>query len=1310
MKIFYRITILLLFVITSVYPQNRRSTEYKETNPDFLNWLDGKIEKISDDGHALGYIPPPYRIHTELSDQFLGQLYESESLPESFDWRLEDGVTPVKDQGSCGSCWVFPIMGGIESQWKIMGLGTFDLSEDNLNTCHPPFVWEPCEGGNDWISMAYLARGSGPKSESDDPYSDSHTMVDCPSGLDAQGYITSGSFLPTNDSDLIKSIIQTHGPLCTSFYYSGAYYNSGNYTYYYSGSEYTNHEVLIVGWDDNKVTAGGTGAWIVKNSWGLSWGESGYFHIAYQDNMVNSSLSMFSGYMEFDPYNAISTYSESGWIASFGYSSNAADILVKNMASENIQLTRIGTYTSYPGAIVTIDVYDNFDGSNSLTGLLGSITPQTCTYTGYYSFETSSPIQIDSGNDYYVKVRYETPGYLYPVPIEIEYSGFNTPSIETGVFWSKSTGSTTWNSEDPYYNDPCVYVYTSAILGTVATPTFDPAPGTFTTAQDVTISSTTPDAAIHYTIDGSDPTESDALYESPVNITSTTTLKSRAFKNHYLPSGETSGTYTISSEPSITVTSPDGGETWLAGFRESITWDSDGTSGDVKIEYSTDNGSNWTVIIASTPDDGSHVWTIPDGEHDECRIRVSDTDLDPSDQSDAVFTIAPFPSGSVIHVPADYATISEGLDVAGPGDTVLVAAGMYHENGLVMKTGVVIKGAGIDLSIVDGDGNSYVFWGVHQAILEGFTITNASTGIWCWGSNAIISGNKITNCSEGINVAENAIIRNNIISYNNGDGFFCGSYIPGASPQITGNLISNNSGTGIDNVGSDIITFNNTIDSNGSCGIYMQEGDPDLLFVTMTNNIISNNSAYGIWLYMVIDQTHINISYNDVWNNAWADYNGWTADPTDISQDPLFVDSGMMGMEEISLSKISVMDAEKKLNDNIFHKNRCAALDEALRQSALKKTEPRVALAKTDEPEHEFLLLSQIDLSNYHLQEESPCIDAGDPASSLDPDGTTADMGAYYYDQTSDNTPPSIPQSPTAKPGDQTITLRWGENPETDLHKYNIYRDAVSPAVTLFDSVVASSPPETFYVNTSLTNGQEYFYRITAVDNAKNESGFSDEVSATPDHFVQARIKVWLEGPYDADADNMTTDLQTGAYIPTTSPYSESREVGSIPEDITDWVFVELRTAADGEAVASRSFFLRNDGMVTDDDGTATDLQFFGLTDGNYFIVVRHRNHLAVMSATAQSLNSMGTTLYSFTAGSGQYYGGATGAKEIETGVWGMIVGDANDSGHISAADRIQVRTTGGFGYVVEDLNLTGNVSAADRIFIRNAGGFSAVP
>jgi Leucine-rich repeat (LRR) protein len=90
----------------------------------------------------------------------------------------------------------------------------------------------------------------------------------------------------------------------------------------------------------------------------------------------------------------------------------------------------------------------------------------------------------------------------------------------------------------------------------------------------------------------------------------------------------------------MVVTAPNGGENWQVGSGHNITWTSAGTSGAVKIEYSTNNGSDWEEIIASTPDDGTYLWTIPSMPSTSCLVRVSDTDDNPSDQSNDVFTIS----------------------------------------------------------------------------------------------------------------------------------------------------------------------------------------------------------------------------------------------------------------------------------------------------------------------------------------------------------------------------------------------------------------------------------------------------------------------------------------------------------------------------------------------------------------------------------------------------------------------------------------------------------------------------------------------
>ncbi|MCP4713395.1 MAG: hypothetical protein GY869_32600, partial [Planctomycetes bacterium] len=92
-------------------------------------------------------------------------------------------------------------------------------------------------------------------------------------------------------------------------------------------------------------------------------------------------------------------------------------------------------------------------------------------------------------------------------------------------------------------------------------------------------------------------------------------------------------------QPTVTVTSPNGGETWDIDTSHPITWTSYGTAGNVKIDYSTDNGTTWTAVTASTADDGSYNWTVPHAPSGNCLIRVGEIDGIPSDISDGVFSI-----------------------------------------------------------------------------------------------------------------------------------------------------------------------------------------------------------------------------------------------------------------------------------------------------------------------------------------------------------------------------------------------------------------------------------------------------------------------------------------------------------------------------------------------------------------------------------------------------------------------------------------------------------------------------------------------
>jgi hypothetical protein len=121
--------------------------------------------------------------------------------------------------------------------------------------------------------------------------------------------------------------------------------------------------------------------------------------------------------------------------------------------------------------------------------------------------------------------------------------------------------------------------------------------------------------------------------------------------------------FTIFPIPYITITAPNGGEDWGRGYSYDITWTSTGTSGGVRIEYSTDYGESWLDVIAVIPDTGAYPWTIPtDTTSDSCLVRISDTTGSPADTSDSIFAIVSVTSTPIPKLPEVYSLDTKGIN------------------------------------------------------------------------------------------------------------------------------------------------------------------------------------------------------------------------------------------------------------------------------------------------------------------------------------------------------------------------------------------------------------------------------------------------------------------------------------------------------------------------------------------------------------------------------------------------------------------------------------------------------------------------
>jgi hypothetical protein len=201
-------------------------------------------------------------------------------------------------------------------------------------------------------------------------------------------------------------------------------------------------------------------------------------------------------------------------------------------------------------------------------------------------------------------------------------------------------------------------------------------------------------------------------------------------------------------------------------------------------------------------------------------------------------------------------------------------------------------------------------------------------------------------------------------------------------------------------------------------------------------------------------------------------------------------------------------------------------------------------------------------------------------------------------------------------------------------------------------------------------------------------------------------------------AQEMRTNLRNATFegstpgfgvIPATDPYlGEITVSGSLPENMVDWVLVELRETANGATVAQAVGCLLSDGSVTDTTGT-NGLTFEGLESSTaYYIVVRHRNHLDIMSASAVQIDEEnGDYDYDFTSSNG--YGAPLAMKQINS-VWAMIAGDGDANGHIQTTDKNSIWSvqTGLTGYNEADYDLNGFVQTVDNnAFFRNNVGLS---
>lgn len=241
--------------------------------------LDFAIEEIT------GLKPPENWLEAAKAQNLKAQLMAAAqrvslgacaaNLP-AFNWADHNGVTGVRDQGPCGSCWAFGTHGAFEGSYALLNNAMIDSAEQDTLDCSGA---GSC-GGGWWAFQNLIDKGSA--KETDYPYT-AHQGT-CQAGVNrpyqaaAWGYVDATKEIPSVDA--LKQALCTYGPIAVAVAATPAFqaYTGGVFNEHSTAG--INHAITLVGWDDSKK------AWRIKNSWGTGWGESGFMWIAYDSNQI----------------------------------------------------------------------------------------------------------------------------------------------------------------------------------------------------------------------------------------------------------------------------------------------------------------------------------------------------------------------------------------------------------------------------------------------------------------------------------------------------------------------------------------------------------------------------------------------------------------------------------------------------------------------------------------------------------------------------------------------------------------------------------------------------------------------------------------------------------------------------------------------------------------------------------------------------------------------------------------------------------------------------------------------------------------
>ena len=387
-------------------------------------------------------------------------------LPVSYDGRVYKRVPQVRDQGTLGTCWAFAAVSALEA--SLLPEETWEFSIDHMSLNN--FFGRSQEiGGEYTMAMSYLLAWQGPVLESEDPYGDGKTNV----MVQPRKHVQEIQIIPQKDMEGIKEAVYLYGGVQTSLYSAltsatsvSEFYNPETAAYYYVGTEKMNHDVLIVGWDDNypkenfNTAPEGNGAFLCLNSWGSRFGDDGYFWVSYFDSSIGIYNIVYTGVEEADNYDNIYQSDLCGWIGQLGYGEESAYFANAYTAKAEETLEAVGFYAVGSNTDYEIYLVNDFNGKDDLS-YENRVAQGSFSNPGYYTVRLNEAQALKAGEKFAVIIYIRTPGEERPIAVEYNNEEEHVEADLTDGEGYISLKGTAWQSaEENQKCNLCLKVYT----------------------------------------------------------------------------------------------------------------------------------------------------------------------------------------------------------------------------------------------------------------------------------------------------------------------------------------------------------------------------------------------------------------------------------------------------------------------------------------------------------------------------------------------------------------------------------------------------------------------------------------------------------------------------------------------------------------------------------------------------------------------------------------------------------------------------------------------------------------------------------